>query len=73
MLIICMYVIIDPDELIPPICVHDRDIIGMVTLGHMMSMMMKNQVNATNPVSKALYKQFKTVSRIFEQLKYSGS
>ena len=39
-----------------------RDILGMVTLGHMMAMMMRNKVKATDPVSNALFKQFKSVS-----------
>ena len=34
----------------------------MVTVEHMMAMMMKNKVKATDDVSKVLYKQFKTVS-----------
>ena len=40
------------------------DIVGMVTLGHIMSMIMKKKLQTTDPVSKALYKQFKTVSII---------
>jgi len=35
---------------------------GMATLGHMMSQIMKGKATFTDPVSKILYKQFKTVN-----------
>ncbi|XP_074653103.1 cystathionine beta-synthase-like isoform X2 [Tubulanus polymorphus] len=36
-------------------------IVGMATVGHMMSLITKNKVQASDPVSSAIYKQFKTV------------
>ncbi len=38
-----------------------RNVEGMVTLGHMMSQIMKFRAKTTDPVSKVLYKQFKQV------------
>lgn len=35
---------------------------GMATVGHLMSEVTKNKVKATDPVSKAIYKQFKQVT-----------
>ena len=37
---------------------------GMVTVGHMMSQVMKGQVKASDPVSKVIYKQFKQVGSV---------
>ncbi|KAJ8013436.1 hypothetical protein DPEC_G00053240 [Dallia pectoralis] len=37
-------------------------ILGMVTLGNMLSSVLAGKVNASDPVSKVLYKQFKQVS-----------
>ena len=38
-----------------------RHVEGMVTVGQMMSKVTRNQVKLTDPVSKALYTQFKQV------------
>ena len=37
-------------------------ILGMVTLGNMLSSVLAGKVKASDPVSKVLYKQFKQVS-----------
>ena len=37
------------------------DVIGMLTVGNMMSMVTKGKVKVTDPVGKAIYKQFKQV------------
>ena len=42
----------------------DRDVLGMATVAHMMSQMMKQKVKASDPVSKTVYKQFKQVCKM---------
>ena len=39
----------------------DRVIEGMVTVGNMMAQVVKGKVQKSDPVSKAMYKQFKMV------------
>lgn len=41
-----------------------RLILGMVTLGNMLSSILAGKINLSDPVSKVLYKQFKQVSLI---------
>ena len=36
-----------------------------MTASHMLSLIMKKRVKTTDPISKAIYKQFKTVSQVF--------
>ena len=40
-------------------------LVGLVTASHMLSLIMKKRVKTTDPISKAIYKQFKTVSQVF--------
>ena len=45
-----------------PVVKQDGEIVGMVTVGHMMSMMVKGKLNMTDSVKKATYKDFKKIS-----------
>lgn len=38
------------------------EVMGMVTLGHIHSLMVKGKVKASDPVQKALFRQFKTIN-----------
>lgn len=44
--------------------VYFRKILGMVTVGNMMAQVVKSKVQKSDPVSKAMYKQFKQVSKM---------
>merc|ERR1712004_194767 len=45
-----------------PVVDESGDVAGMATLGNMMSLIMKGKATTSDPVSKAIYKQFKTVT-----------
>lgn len=45
-----------------------RVILGMVTLGNMLSSLLAGKVQPSDEVSKVIYKQFKQVSRYILQL-----
>jgi cystathionine beta-synthase len=58
-----------------PVVSSDGEILGVVTLGNLTSLMVQGRATSTDPVSKAIYRQFKqidpktplsTVSRIFD-------
>lgn len=45
-----------------PVVDETGDVIGMLTVGNMMSMVTKGKIKVTDPVGKAIYKQFKQVA-----------
>jgi len=45
-----------------PVVDDNGEIKGMVTLGHMMSQIMRNKVKSSDPVSRVIYKQFKEIT-----------
>ena len=45
-----------------------RSVIGMATVANMMSQVMRNKAKVTDPVSTAVYKQFKQASGSFAVL-----